>query len=112
MAAAKGELNPKPFNEPKNVGVHVVMCSGGYPSIDGSALDTGHAINMPSGLNDNANLFTAGVKLSDGKLVNSGGRVLGVSAVKDSLNGARECAYQFIEQISFKGAHYRRDIGE
>ncbi len=58
-------------------------------------------------------IFHAGTKLDDqGNLVTNGGRVLGVSAVGNSLQEALDKAYKAIEKISFEGMQYRKDIGK
>ena len=58
-----------------------------------------------------ADTFIAGAVRKDGKLVTSGGRVLGVTATGVSLAEAVDAAYQKVEKISFEKAYYRRDIG-
>ena len=57
-------------------------------------------------------IFHAGTKMMDGKLVTNGGRVLGVSAISNSLDEALQKAYKAIEKISFEGMYYRKDIGK
>jgi phosphoribosylamine--glycine ligase len=84
--------------------VCVVMASGGYPG----AYATGKEI---TGLDEaDALIFHAGTKRIDGRLVTSGGRVLGVTALGPDIRAAREKAYAAVEKIAFEGAHYRRDI--
>ncbi len=83
--------------------VCVVMASGGY-------YEKGKAITIGD-LDKDILLFHAGTKLQDGKLVTSGGRVLGVTALGKDINEAREKAYANVEKISFDGAFYRKDIG-
>ncbi len=88
----------------------VVMASGGYPE----KYDTGKVI---SGLDENgqcvgAEIYHAGTKADNGRLVTSGGRVLGVTAAGNSLEQALERAYKAVEGISFENAHYRKDIGK
>ena len=58
-----------------------------------------------------ATVYHAGSALSDGRLVTSGGRVLGVTAVGGTLDEAVENAYSAARRINFEGAYYRRDIG-
>jgi len=84
----------------------VVIASGGYPE----KYETGFEIK---GLEDvtGAVIYHAGTKLSGGKTVTSGGRVLGITALGDTLEEALEIAYREVGKISFKGAFYRRDIG-
>ena len=88
----------------------VVMASGGYPK----KYTTGLPI---SGLNENGQIegcfvYHAGTKLGDGKILTSGGRVLGVTATADSLRNALKTAYAGVEKITFQNAHYRKDIGQ
>ena len=58
------------------------------------------------------NVFVAGAALKDGKLVTSGGRVLGVTAVADTLPEAVKDAYALAEQITFENKYQRTDIGQ
>ena len=55
--------------------------------------------------------FHAGTKLQDGKVVTSGGRVLCVVGLSDTVRGAQQKAYEVAEQIHFDGMQYRKDIG-
>ncbi|MEC7275503.1 MAG: phosphoribosylamine--glycine ligase [Bdellovibrionota bacterium] len=90
--------------------VHVVMTSGGYPSIDDTPLELGHTIKGTDSVE--GHLFLAGVGHNETReLINRGGRVLGVTALAATLEEARELAYQDIAKIDFKAKHYRRDIG-
>lgn len=86
--------------------VHVVKASAGYPEKP----QLGKPIKVGEVLAD-SQLYFAGVELEDGKLLTSGGRVLGVSALADNLGLARNKAYACLENINFEGAIYRRDIG-
>ncbi|HNT29946.1 MAG TPA: phosphoribosylamine--glycine ligase [bacterium] len=85
---------------------HVTMASGGYPQ----KFERGFPI---SGLDkvENALVFHAGTALDNGQVVTSGGRVLGVTALGDTLPDAIATAYREIEKIDFKNKHYRTDIG-
>ena len=90
--------------------VCVVMASGGYPGEYARG-------KLVSGLEAAAALprtkvFHAGTALRDGKVVTSGGRVLGVAALGEDLAAARAAAYAAVERIHFDGAHYRRDIAQ
>ena len=85
--------------------VCVVMASGGYPQ----SYNTGCEITgLPV---EDAIVFHAGTKLDNGRLVTSGGRVLGVTALGKDISEARVKAYSAVEKIHFDNAHYRRDIG-
>jgi len=87
----------------------VVMASGGYPG----DYQTGYEI---TGIKQAEELgcivFNAGTKLNDGKLVTAGGRVLGVTAIGESLDKAIKKAYEGVQKVNFKDAHYRKDIGK
>jgi phosphoribosylamine--glycine ligase len=57
-------------------------------------------------------VYMAGAAQKDGKTVTAGGRVLGATAVAESLPKAIEQAYEMVEKIHFEGAFYRKDIGK
>jgi len=84
----------------------VIMASEGYPV----SYDKGYEIIIPDEIADH--VYVAGAKLEDGKLLTSGGRVLGVTAVSDTLSDAIASSYQMVEQIHFDNAFYRHDIGK
>ena len=81
----------------------VVMASEGYPK----KYETGFEITMPQ----DKNIYVAGAKLTDGKLLTSGGRVLGVTETAPTLAEAVEKAYQTVAAVHFENAYYRNDIG-
>ena len=83
----------------------VIMTSKGYPL----SYEKGFKINIPSSVSDN--VFVAGAKEENGKLLTNGGRVLGVTATADSLENAISKSYEMVRQISFENAYYRNDIG-
>ena len=84
----------------------VIMASNGYPE----AYEKGYEINIPTEVADG--VYVAGAAIKDGKLVTSGGRVLGVTATADTLEDAIKGAYEKTERISFGNAYYRHDIGQ
>ena len=83
----------------------VILASAGYPT----SYKKGFPISIPADVLPN--VFIAGAKKDMGQLVTSGGRVLGVTAVEDSLPKAIESAYAMAERIAFEGAYKRSDIG-
>ncbi len=83
----------------------IVIASKGYPS----AYQKGFPITVPQSVLPH--VYFAGAAEKDGQLVTSGGRVLGVTAVADTLEAALHDAYEMAGRISFEGAWYRRDIG-
>ncbi|MBQ7343752.1 MAG: phosphoribosylamine--glycine ligase [Clostridia bacterium] len=83
----------------------VIMASKGYPE----KYDKGFEITIPDEIKDN--VYVAGAALKDGKLVTSGGRVLGVTKTEECLEDAIKGAYSLVEKIHFENAFYRHDIG-
>lgn len=110
LAVCDGTLNRIQLNWDKRPAVCVVMASGGYPG----HYEKGKVI---SGLDAAAKLpdvmvFHAGTAKKDGQVVTVGGRVLGVTALGDTIADAKAKAYQAVSMISFDGAYYRRDIAD
>ena len=84
----------------------VIMASAGYPQ----SYEKGFEITIPAAVAEG--VYVAGAAIKDGKLVNSGGRVLGVTAVADTLQDAITAAYGKVDVIHFDNAFCRRDIGQ
>ena len=84
----------------------VIQASAGYPT----AYQKGFPITMTEEAEKAT--FVAGAKLADGKLVTSGGRVTGTTAVADSLKEAIREAYRLSDGVQFEGAYRRSDIGQ
>lgn len=87
----------------------VIMASGGYPKSYPKGIEI---TGLSNGQLDGVTVYHAGTKLQDNKLVTSGGRVLGVTALGDTLENALKKSYDAVEKIHFEGAHYRHDIGK
>jgi phosphoribosylamine--glycine ligase len=85
----------------------VVLAAHGYPE---SPRKGDRIEGLPKQAAD-LQVFHAGTRLEDGKLVTSGGRVMCVTALGDSLRIARTRAYEAIDGIRFDGMQYRKDIG-
>ncbi len=85
--------------------VTVMMASGGYPA----DYEKGKEITGLDML-EGVNVFHSATVNKNGKLYTNGGRVLGVNAMANSIDEAREKVYKEIEKIKFDGAHYRTDI--
>lgn len=83
----------------------VILASQGYPT----AYEKGYPISIPGEIA--SHVYVAGAAQKDGQLVTSGGRVLGVTAVADSLKEAIREAYAMAETIRFDNCYYRHDIG-
>ena len=84
----------------------VIMASYGYPQ----KYDSGFEITMDYTVKNS--VYVSGAKLSDGKLLSAGGRVLGVTAIGDTLTDAIDGAYKKIKLVSFENAYNRSDIGQ
>ena len=85
----------------------VILASGGYPS----HYEKGKVMSFPASTPANVTIYHAGDKLADGKLVTSGGRVLGITATAPTLQAALADAYAAAETVDFEGKYMRHDIG-
>ena len=109
VASANGELSSMPQIAWKNqYSVCVVLASEGYPE---SYPKNEEIIGFDS-IPDNAYVFHAGTKKEDGKILSNGGRVLGVTALGDTLESAIANAYTASEKISWPHKFCRKDIGK
>lgn len=108
VAAARGELAKVKLAWDPRPAVCVVLASGGYPSMYKRGLPIRGLDQVPA--SDELVVFHAGTKLDDGRVVTSGGRVLGITALGADLSEARARCYGATESIRFTGAMYRRDI--
>ena len=84
----------------------VIVASEGYPT----KYDKGFELVIPEDVA--ANVYVAGAKLEDGKLLTNGGRVAGCTAVADDLEQAVYAAYRIVDRVEFENKYYRRDIGQ
>jgi len=110
LAAVQGKLDQASLAIRQETAVCVVVSAGGYPG----AYEKGRPL---SGLDDAEELegvvvFQAGTKIKDGRLVTSGGRVLGVTALGTDLLQAQKRAYEAVKRVRFDDMYYRRDIGD
>ncbi len=105
--ALNGELDKIEAEWDRRVALGVVMAAAGYPA----APRKGDQISgLPVNIED-AHVFHAGTTGNDGKVVTSGGRVLCVTALGDTVRVAQRRAYEIAEQIHFDGKQMRTDIG-
>jgi phosphoribosylamine---glycine ligase len=85
------------------------MASGGYPGnykVGKTIFGLEHLHQMGDVI-----IFHAGTRLGENQVLTSGGRVLGVTALGDTLLAAKERAYDTVDKIAFDGSYFRRDIG-
>ncbi|MBQ9070591.1 MAG: phosphoribosylamine--glycine ligase [Clostridia bacterium] len=106
QATTNGTLDKCEVKFAKSNTCCVIMASNGYPS----HYEKGYEITIPDDVLPN--VYVAGAAIKDGALVTSGGRVLGVTAKKDTLGEAICEAYRLVEKIKFDNAFYRHDIGK
>ena len=105
MATTEGKLDKCEVKFANKSACCVIMASKGYPE----SYESGFEITIGDEVYDS--VYVAGAKLKDGKLLTAGGRVLGVTAVADTLEDAIKAAYKKTEKVSFEGAYKRSDIG-
>ena len=105
--AVNGTLNMAEAEWDRRTALGVVMASYNYPD---TPILNDEITGIPKSLED-AQVFHAGTKLVDGKVLTSGGRVLCVTALGETVKFAHQQAYRIIEDIKFDGAQYRTDIG-
>ncbi len=104
QSVANGTLSAEQVKFSDKHACCVVMASNGYPQ----KYATGFEITMPA----DKNIYIAGAKLADGKLLTAGGRVLGVTETADTLENAVDKAYETVKTVNFENAYYRHDIGK
>jgi phosphoribosylamine--glycine ligase len=105
-ATTDGTLADTPVVFEEKSAACVIMASEGYPV----SYEKGYEITIPDSIAPC--VFVAGAKKEGGKLLTSGGRVLGVTAIADTLQEAIDSSYKMVEQIRFDNAFYRHDIGQ
>ena len=84
----------------------VIMASAGYPQ----SYEKGFPMTIPAEIAPD--VYVAGAKIKDGKLLTNGGRVLGVTSIAETLEDAIKASYAKVEKIHFDNAYYRHDIGQ
>lgn len=107
---AAGKLRPEKLKWKAGASACVVLASGGYPG----KFETGKEIRGLAAAEQvpGVKVLHAGTRREGEKIVTNGGRVLGVTALGDSLDAALQKAYEAAGRIQFDGMHYRRDIGQ
>ncbi len=107
LACAEGNLAEKEISRSSESAICVIAASGGYPGSYKKNLPI-EGIEKAKALG--ALVFHAGTAKKDGKIVTSGGRVLGVTVTAENLEKAVERVYKCMEVINFEDMHYRKDI--
>ena len=108
LAAVNGKLDKADAEWDPRPALGVVMAAGGYPD----SYTKGHPITGLDDANaDETRVFHAGTSMNDDQVVTSGGRVLCVCALGDTVTAAAESAYAGCSKVKWQGAFYRPDIG-
>jgi phosphoribosylamine--glycine ligase len=105
--ALDGRLDQVDVDWDRRTALGVVLAAHGYPDRPRK----GDIIADLPADSDDCVVFHAGTQLADGRLIGSGGRVLCVTALGDTVRAAQKRAYDAVEQISGEGLQYRKDIG-
>jgi len=110
LATVEGRLDSAEIEWDERPAVCVVMASGGYPGkyVKGKPIE---GLADVEKMEDVA-VFHAGTRRSGGDIVTNGGRVLGVTALGETIPAAKNRAYEAVSKIHFEGAHYRTDIAD
>jgi len=109
-AAMEGQLHKIELEWDPRAAVCVVLASEGYPKSYKKGMEI-HGLDACLHMED-VFVFHAGTRMINGRFVTDGGRVLGVTALGDTIEQAIERAYEAVEKISWEGMHYRKDIGQ
>ena len=106
-ATSEGRLSETEVKFSEESACCVIVASKGYPV----KYESGFPIVLPE-TDSKSDIFVAGAKNENGKLLSAGGRVLGVTAVSDTLESAIENAYALTGKVEFENGFYRKDIGQ
>ncbi len=107
LAATGGTLDQLELQWDRRTALGVVMAAAGYPL----SPRKGDALTGLPAPSEDAMVFHAGTQLQDGQVLTSGGRVLCVTALADTVKAAQHRAYEVVRGIQFDGAQWRSDIG-
>ncbi len=110
LAVCDGRLDQIELEWDERPAVCVVMASGGYPGKYVNGKPIGGLVD--AGKLKDVYVFHAGTAQKDNQIVTNGGRVLGVTAIGDTVAQAKENAYEAVRLIEFEGAYYRKDIAD
>jgi phosphoribosylamine---glycine ligase len=108
QACVDGTLAKHTLDWDSKTAVCVVMAAKGYPGSYGKGMEIN---GLKEAEEAGAVVFHAGTRPNGDKVETSGGRVLGVTALGDTMDDALSCSYSAVEKITWDGIHYRKDIG-
>ncbi|MEO8440159.1 MAG: phosphoribosylamine--glycine ligase [Spartobacteria bacterium] len=107
-ATIDGQLDAMEIELDQRPAVTVVLASAGYPGNVAAGKEISGLAECAE--MENVVVFHAGTRRENDRVVSSGGRVLAVTALGETISAARDRAYEAVAKINFEGAHYRRDI--
>ncbi len=107
LAATSGTLDQVELQWDRRTALGVVMAAAGYPL----SPRKGDVVSGLPAASEDAMVFHAGTQWQDGQVLTSGGRVLCVTALADSVKAAQQRAYAVVRDVQFDGAQWRSDIG-
>jgi phosphoribosylamine--glycine ligase len=107
LLALEGKLDQAKIEWDQRAALGVVMASGGYPE----SYEKGHPISGLDAAGESEKIFIAGAVSKDGQIVNTGGRVLCVCALGESVSEAQQKTYALVSKVSWKDTFFRKDIG-
>ncbi|MFW8591147.1 phosphoribosylamine--glycine ligase [Glaciecola sp. 2405UD65-10] len=105
--ACAGKLDTASITFNPKAAIGVVMAAGGYPG----SYDKGDIISGLDSASENGKIFHAGTMINNGNIVTSGGRVLCITSLGNTVTEAQQKAYKLLETVSWDNAMYRTDIG-
>lgn len=110
LACTNGTLDNMNIEWYDNAAVCVILASGGYPV----SYTKGYEITGLEKISEKKNMivFHAGTEKKEGKIVTSGGRVLGITGIGNNIDEAIKTAYEGVEIVNFNQKHFRTDIGK
>ena len=110
LACTNGTLDNMNIEWYNNAAVCVILASGGYPV----SYTKGYEITGLQKISEKKNMivFHAGTEKKEGKIVTSGGRVLGITGIGNNIDEAIKTAYKGVEIVNFNQKHFRTDIGK
>jgi phosphoribosylamine--glycine ligase len=110
LACVQGNLDKVDVSWSEETALCVVLAAHGYPGAYKKGMEI-KGVEKAEKL-DKVKVFQAGTKKEEGRILSSGGRVLGVTALGADLSEAKDQAYEAVNCIEFENCYYRRDIGE
>ena len=111
FACAEGRLHEVSMTWSRETALCVIMAAKGYPGVYAKGMEISDLAEAEAVRPGKVKVFQAGTQSENGKTVSTGGRVLGVTALGDTLAAAQKTAYEAVVVVRMADSHFRRDIG-